>query len=663
MPNCLSSHPSLYLQQHANQKIEWMTWSKKAFEKAKLEDKPILLSIGYSSCHWCQQMSKDCFDDEYVAKLMNRHFVSILVDREDRPDLDHIYMEAIRMFDQSAGWPLNVFCLPDGRPFWGGTYFPKEDLGNGLAPWPQVLIRIAEHYRTGRNDLVENAENVTANLFHSNHADYSSEDLWDPSLIVRGAEEICSFHDDKFGGFSKAPKFPSPMKIEFLLSSLETTKVRNNSKFSSRITSCLNKTLQSLSKYGIFDHVAGGFFRYCTDREWSSPHYEKMVTDNALLVSAFSQAYRKFKDQNYALIIRKTLSWLNDEMGSTDIGYGSSMSADANGKEGDYYLWKKDAMVEAVGEVGKSLYNSLPKQENALVLPQFIDPDILDEQTQLSCFDKLKKNLTAKAKPIVDKKRILSANSLITKCFVEAGISLGEEDLLREAIKLESWISDNFTNSDYNLKSVLYPEDHSLVTSGNLDDYVFYAEALLSLASISELVESGSSQLLINKSSRVITSVMAHFRDTSMPGYFYTKSDLLPPPPARKKIWHDTDIPAGNSTLIKIFSSLFHLQKDDKWKLELNKITSGYTKVIRSTPAAAAKALKSLCDQAMGEISILFPKGSENQLLDRLKDFPNRSFFLKPNGSDKNEYGLQVGSLNEVLKCKDLDSLIELINE
>ena len=233
----------------------------------------------------------------------------------------------------------------------GGTYFPKEDLGNGLAPWPQVLIRIAEHYRTGRNDLVENAENVTANLFHSNHADYSSEDLWDPSLIVRGAEEICSFHDDKFGGFSKAPKFPSPMKIEFLLSSLETTKVRNNSNLSSRITSCLNKSLQSLSKYGIFDHVAGGFFRYCTDREWSSPHYEKMVTDNALLVSAFSQAYRKFKDQNYALIIRKTLSWLNAEMGSTDIGYGSSMSADANGKEGDFYLWKKDEMVEAVGEV------------------------------------------------------------------------------------------------------------------------------------------------------------------------------------------------------------------------------------------------------------------------------------------------------------------------
>ena len=159
-----------------------------------------------------------------------------------------------------------------------------------------------------------------------------------------------------------------------------------------------------MSKYGIFDHVAGGFFRYCTDREWSSPHYEKMVTDNALLVSAFSQAYRKFKDQNYALIIRKTLSWLNAEMGSTDGGYGSSMSADANGKEGDFYLWKKDEMVEAVGEVGKFLYNSLPKQENALVLPQFIDTDILDEQTQLSCFDKLKKNLTAKAKPIVDKK-------------------------------------------------------------------------------------------------------------------------------------------------------------------------------------------------------------------------------------------------------------------
>ena len=183
MSSFLVGQPSPYLIQHANQPVNWHNWSEEALKKAQADDKPIILSIGYAACHWCQEMSRDCFEDEYIAGLMNRHFVCILVDREEKPELDHLYMEAVRMFDQSAGWPLNAFCLPDGRPFWGGTYFPKEDSGNGIAPWSQVLIRISEHYRRAKHELVENAENVVANLTHSNHPDFSQEISWDNNSL------------------------------------------------------------------------------------------------------------------------------------------------------------------------------------------------------------------------------------------------------------------------------------------------------------------------------------------------------------------------------------------------------------------------------------------------------------------------------------------------
>ena len=221
MSNRLADEPSLYLRQHANNPVDWWPWCKEAFSEAQRLDRPVLVSVGYSSCHWCHVMERESFEDPSVAKQMNSAFINIKVDREEMPEIDHIYMEAVRMFDQSAGWPLHAFCLPDGRPFWGGTYFPKEDLGNGLAPWSQVLIRISEHYRTAKDELIENAESVIANLCHANHADCSSAKDWNNILLAQAADKLCELHDDTNGGFTPAPKFPSPMKIDFLLSMQE----------------------------------------------------------------------------------------------------------------------------------------------------------------------------------------------------------------------------------------------------------------------------------------------------------------------------------------------------------------------------------------------------------------------------------------------------------
>ena len=218
MPNQLSDQSSLYLKQHANQPVEWMPWSQEAFDLSKTLDKPIILSIGYSACHWCHVMSVESFEDSYIASIMNRHFVCIKVDREERPDIDQTYIEAVRMFNQSAGWPLNVFCLPDGKPFCGGTYFPNEDKGQDIVPWPQVLMRIAEHYKREKGELEENANNVVSNLLHANDALSSTDSEWNNELLLSSAKSICDSHDDKEGGFTSAPKFPSPMKIDFLLS-------------------------------------------------------------------------------------------------------------------------------------------------------------------------------------------------------------------------------------------------------------------------------------------------------------------------------------------------------------------------------------------------------------------------------------------------------------
>ena len=278
MPNSLHKQPSPYLNELAEQPVEWHPWEDQVFELAQKLDKPIIISIGYSSCHWCRQMPRENYDDDYIASIMNRHFICIKVDREERPDVDHLYMESARMFNQSAGWPLHAFCLPNGSPFWCGTFFPKTDIGQDIAPWPQVLMRIAEHFRKNRQELEENGRNALANLSHSNNASITDPRDWGTHLLINGCKSLCDAHDDKFGGFTPAPKFPSSMKIDFLLSITEANALRANNALNDQVNNCLDKTLDAMANEALFDHVHGGFFRYVLDQKWKSPHFEKMLS-------------------------------------------------------------------------------------------------------------------------------------------------------------------------------------------------------------------------------------------------------------------------------------------------------------------------------------------------------------------------------------------------
>ena len=658
MSSSLSKQLSPYLKQHANQAVDWLPWSEETFNKAKIENKPILLSIGYASCHWCQEMSRNCFQDEYIASLMNRHFVNILVDREEMPEIDHIYMEAVRMFDQSAGWPLHAFCLPDGRPFWGGTYFPKEDLGNGLAPWSQVLIRISEHYRTAKDELIENAESVIANLCHANHADCASAKDWNNLLLAQAADKLCELHDDTNGGFTPAPKFPSPMKIDFLLSMQETHYLRTRPEKSSAVKNCISKTLDILARSGIYDHVGGGFFRYCTDEKWAQPHYEKMLSDNALLLSTFSKAQRAQKDEKHLSIIRGIITWLKREMGSTGTGYSSSLSAESGGIEGALYEWERDDMVNALGvDEGQKFFSILPLLSNAhqRKLPQLVTNEKISIEQQRHWTEILSKTREDRPPCLRDEKRLLGHNALLVSAFTHASLALNDTTLLDDAIKLEEWISQEFQDYDLNVSSCVYPET-SFESVGNLDDYCFWIQAMLDLHSLAPHANSKNLNHYFEKALKLTEQVIQKFKDPEMPGFFFTENNYQTPLPCRKKIWYDNSTPSGNSTLLKIFATLHHLSRDRKWRVEFEENLAGYALLARKAPDGIANALTAICEDAIGILTITMPQSKLSY--ENISKIPSRPCFLSTQ-ENLEKYQIKSGEGKVILSSNEFTELLE----
>lgn len=649
MSSFLVGQPSPYLIQHANQPVNWHNWSEEALKKAQADDKPIILSIGYAACHWCQEMSRDCFEDEYIAGLMNRHFVCILVDREEKPELDHLYMEAVRMFDQSAGWPLNAFCLPDGRPFWGGTYFPKEDSGSGIAPWSQVLIRISEHYRRAKHELVENAENVVANLTHSNHPDFSQEISWDNNSLGTALDKFCDLHDDLNGGFTPSPKFTSPMKIDFLLAMRETKHLRNQPEKLHRADHCINKSLKQLTLGGIYDHVSGGFFRYCTDDKWEQPHYEKMLSDNALLLSTFSKAYKLNNDKNYHRVINGTINWLNEQMGNPEKGYSSSTSAESGGIEGAAYEWTETEIEAALGKQDAQLFfKNLPasSRHNQKKLPQLFDSKTISIEQQIQWISFLKKERKTRPKSSVDNKRLIAHNSLVVSAFVQASLALNEISLLQDAIKLEKWISSEFQDDKGNLLSYTYPSNKPNAYA-NLDDYCFWIIAILDIFSVHPVFGLDDSYHYLKKAIQLTEHLMEKFKDLRMYGYFFTEESYSAPLPCRKKIWYDNATPSGNSMLLKVFSTLHHLTRERKWATQLHESLNGYSLQVKKIPEGISYALSSICEHANGILSIKIPKSLSIPPIKFISKFPIRPIFVRWN-HDK-EVNIQILNNDGVL--------------
>lgn len=648
MPNLLSSQSSLYLRQHADQPVDWMPWGKDAFEKAEREDKPVIVSIGYSSCHWCLTMAQESFEDEFVASIMNRHFVCIKVDREERPDVDQTYLEALRMFDQSAGWPLNVFCLPDGRPFWGGTYFPIQDTGQGIVPWPQLLMRISEHYRRAKEELMENAQNVVSNLEHSNHPDFSSKNDWTNSLLIDAVESICKSHDDSGGGFSAAPKFPSPMKIDFLLAMGESAKVRSDLQLGDRIDFCVKRTLDAMARGGLFDHVGGGFFRYAIDEGWKIPHFEKMLCDNALLLSTYSRAYRKYRSPLYRRAVEKTVQWLLREMGSPATGFSSSLSADSNGKEGGYYLWERNELEKIIGKPDTDRLLSAQSPNSHIdpndYLPR-LESDVEDIEEEAGLEKLLRARESRKWKISRDGKRVTAWNALLLKAFVDASIALTSKDCLGMACELAHWMKDHLLDQEGKVLSLRY-EDQPSSTPAFLDDYAFWAESLLALSSVSEWVEPGSSTSYIRDAEKFAEKAMDEFRGGQAAGYVFAPKQLDCPAPAKKKFWYDNAIPAGNSAMLRVFSTLFLVTGEVSWKKKYLEIRNAYSNLVPKAPHGIGHALTAIAENEIGLCSIRTGKKDLDDLVESLAGKPHRPIFLHRDENPEAKPVLTVGTTN-----------------
>ena len=342
-PNRLAGETSPYLLQHANNPVDWHPWGPEALDKARAQDRPIFLSIGYSACHWCHVMERESFENAEIAALMNEHFVSIKVDREERPDLDDVYMAAVQAMTGSGGWPMSVFLTPDLRPFFGGTYFPPDDR-HGMAGFPRVLAAVADAYRSRRAEVEEQAGVLAAHLRAQLSAPSGDHDPQRPQLDGAAARIGASF-DAVHGGFGGAPKFPPAMTLEFLLRSWRRSG-------DPAVLAMVTRTLDAMADGGINDQLGGGFARYSTDAHWLVPHFEKMLYDNALLAHAYLEGYRATGNERYARVARETLDFLLAELLTSDGGFASALDADSEGVEGRFYAWSHGEFMAACSDAG-----------------------------------------------------------------------------------------------------------------------------------------------------------------------------------------------------------------------------------------------------------------------------------------------------------------------
>ncbi len=483
--NRLQNETSPYLLQHAVNPVDWYPWGDEALARAHTEDKPILLSIGYSACHWCHVMAHESFEDPKTAALMNEHFVNIKVDREERPDLDSIYMRAVQAMTGSGGWPMTVFLTPDGKPFYGGTYFPPEDR-HGLPAFRRVLSSIAGAYRDQRDDIVRSGQQM-ADMLQQDFVAESHSGSLTPDILDHAYDNIAGGYDATFGGFGRAPKFPQPMSLEFLLRTYRR-------KGDPRALEMVEKTLQKMARGGIYDQLGGGFHRYSTDERWLVPHFEKMLYDNALLGRAYLHAYQVTNQPFYRRIVEETLDYVLREMTAPSGGFYSTQDADSEGEEGKFFLWTP-AEIETVlppddARLLMAFYDVTPggnfEGRNILNVPR--DADVVAHRENVSV-DQLQKVVARgrkalfaareqRVKPGLDDKILTAWNGMMLTAFAEAARVLDRADYREAAERSASFLLTSLRPEGRLLRT---HKDGQSKLAGYLEDYAYLIDGLLHL--------------------------------------------------------------------------------------------------------------------------------------------------------------------------------------
>jgi len=475
MTNRLVGETSPYLLQHADNPVDWYPWSEEALTRAQTEDKPILLSIGYSACHWCHVMAHECFENNEIARLMNENFVNIKVDREERPDFDTVYMEAVQAITGSGGWPLTVFLTPTGKPFYGGTYFPPEDR-HGLPGLPRVLRTVADAYQHRRGKVDQAVKQIVTVLTPKTEISTSGE-LLAVDILEQAYHDLRRDFDRENGGFGRKPKFPQPMTLEFLLRYFHRSQDTD-------ALEMVNLTLEKMAKAGIYDQIGGGFHRYATDNHWLVPHFEKMLYDNALLSQVYLHAYLVSGKQLFRSIAEETVDYVLREMADPHGGFYSTQDADSEGAEGKYYLWTPEEIAELVGEKHSEAVNryfsvtSEGNFEGRNILHVVTDPEPARSSTIKQAKVSLLERRERRARPGRDEKILASWNGLILASVAEMACALDRHDYLAAAVANGSFLLNSMIASGY-LKHT-YNQGQTKI-DGYLQDYALVIDGLLIL--------------------------------------------------------------------------------------------------------------------------------------------------------------------------------------
>jgi uncharacterized protein YyaL (SSP411 family) len=545
MPNRLIEETSPYLLQHAHNPVDWYPWGEEAFIRAMQEDKPIMVSIGYSACHWCHVMEQESFENKEIANILNEHFVSIKVDREERPDLDAIYMEAIQAITGRGGWPLTAFLTPEKKPFFGGTYFPPEDR-QGIPGFPRVLQTVLQAYRTRKSEIESAGNKVVAFLNRTLGAQRSVEPLT-ADILNAAYRQLRSDFDSKSGGLGQAPKFPQPMPFEYFLRYYHRTG-------DNEALSMVEQTLQRMVRGGIYDQIGGGFHRYSVDADWLVPHFEKMLYDNALLTQLYLHAYQVTGKNLYKRIVEETLDYALREMRDENGGFYSSQDADTEGIEGRYYTWKPDELIDALNSEDMELarayfgitehgnfegYNILSQvMENQALISEFgLSP--AEVESRITTFKaRLLEMRKTRVAPHKDTKILTDWNGLMLTALAEAASVLDRQDYLEAAISNATFLTTVLYDGD--LLKHTYKDGQAKI-NGYLQDYALLAEGLLSL------YEATFQYRWLELASNSLAAIVHQFWDEAQ-GCFYDAGSRQEALIIRPRNIYDNALPSGSAT-------------------------------------------------------------------------------------------------------------------
>ncbi|NWJ97928.1 MAG: thioredoxin domain-containing protein [Chloroflexi bacterium] len=652
--NRLINETSPYLLQHAHNPVDWYAWGEEVLAKAKTDNKPILLSIGYSACHWCHVMAHESFEDEVTARLMNENFVNIKVDREERPDLDAVYMEAVQALTGRGGWPMTVFLTPEGIPFYAGTYFPPDNRHSGMPSFRQVLTILAQTYQEKPEDIAQNAQQIKEVLQQSTSHFQASERLLTIDLLESALQILLNQFDNRNGGLGHAPKFPQPMALEFVLRSYRRTG-------NTMARQLLELTLEKMALGGMYDQLGGGFCRYSTDAIWLVPHFEKMLYDNSQLSLLYLYAYQAFGDEFYKHVAVETLEYVRREMLSPEGGFYSTQDADSEGEEGKFFVWSKAEIEQVLGSDDArlfSLYYGVTEQGNFEGKNILYVTGTLEEVAQQAGVNqeelaaalgrskaKLFERREQRLSPGTDDKILTAWNGQMLKSFAYASRILGEPVYRDIAVRNAQFLLSKLRREDGRLYRT-YKAGHTAKLNGYLEDYANLIDGLLAL------YEATFEMRWLDEALGLALVMVEKFWDEATSSFYDTASDheqLV----VRPRSLFDNATPSGNAVAAEVLLRLELLSGDsgERFRSKAGALLQAVAPAAAQMPSGFGRMLSTL-DFYLGspkEVVIVGEEGSADTdvLLDEVYRhyLPNRVVMLRPlslNESDVERWPLLI---------------------